>query len=239
MKEINDTYSTSLGGLESIDKIFDRHVLEQSNNLGMGQKLPYGPLSSLPGAVALISGNQTDLGVSMVGGVLNLNNGKGKGISIYRGTSESEYAQIKSAVNQIAPKFGLDPLLVMALIQQESTFEINQLTKNHSGGAFGLMQVNWDVLKDLNFEPMPPFNAKPPDNTGIFDVLKNIELGCTELSRYMKQYNNNIVLALACYNAGPGAVKKHHGVPPFSETQHYVQIIPSNYEKAKRGEIVF
>ena len=62
-----------------------------------------------------------------------------------------------------------------------------------------------------------------------YNPVQNIEGGVKHLSGLLKRYNGNVILALAAYNAGGGAVDKYHGVPPYKETQNYVKSILANY----------
>ena len=62
-----------------------------------------------------------------------------------------------------------------------------------------------------------------------YNPVQNIEGGVKYLSNLLKKYNGNVVLALAAYNAGSGAVDKYSGVPPYKETQNYVRSILANY----------
>ena len=62
-----------------------------------------------------------------------------------------------------------------------------------------------------------------------YNPVQNIEGGVKYLSNMLRKYNGNIVLALAAYNAGSGAVDKYSGVPPYKETQNYVRSILANY----------
>lgn len=122
-------------------------------------------------------------------------------------------SQILNVVNQIAEKHGVDEKLVQALIKQESGFNPNAKSK---AGAMGLMQLMPSTAKNLGVQD--PYN-----------VVQNVEGGVKYLKSMLNKYNGNVILALAAYNAGPGAVDKYDGVPPYKETQNYVRNILANY----------
>ena len=122
-------------------------------------------------------------------------------------------AQILNVVSQISKKHGVDEKLVRALIKQESGF--NPKAKSKSG-AMGLMQLMPSTAKNMG--------VKDPYNT-----VQNVEGGVKYLKSMLNKYNGNVILALAAYNAGPGAVDKYSGVPPYKETQNYVKNILANY----------
>lgn len=122
-------------------------------------------------------------------------------------------AQILNKVSEISRKYGVDEKLVNALIKQESGFNVNAKSKV---GAQGLMQLM-------------PATAKSMGVTDPMNPEQNIEGGVKYLRSMLDKYNGNIILALAAYNAGPGAVDKYTGVPPYKETQNYVRNILANY----------
>lgn len=122
-------------------------------------------------------------------------------------------SQIMDMVSKISQKHGVDEKLVKALIKQESGFNPDAKSK---AGAMGLMQLM-------------PSTAKGLGVTDAYNPVQNVDGGVRYLKSMLQKYNGNVILALAAYNAGPGAVDKYDGVPPYKETQNYVRNILANY----------
>lgn len=105
--------------------------------------------------------------------------------------------------------------LLQALIWQESRFTIGARSPV---GAFGLTQIMPGTAGDLGI--YPEYYDSP---------YIQVEGGARYLAQMLRMFDGNIIHALAAYNAGPGNVQNYGGVPPFQETQHYVQVIPEKY----------
>ena len=110
---------------------------------------------------------------------------------------------------------GVDPRFIHAVIQQESKYDPDALSPM---GARGLMQLM-------------PGTAKRFDCNNPKDQACNVEAGTKYLAWLLKRFNGDVKLALAGYNAGEGAVDKYQGVPPYPETQEYVNKIIASYGK--------
>lgn len=106
-----------------------------------------------------------------------------------------------------ARDYGVEEAVVRAIIHAESAFNPNALSRV---GAQGLMQLM-------------PATARRFGVDNAFDAAQNIRGGVQYLAWLLKRFNGNLTLAAAGYNAGEGAVDKYKGVPPYSETQRYVQ----------------
>lgn len=141
------------------------------------------------------------------------------------------YAEI---INRVAAAEGLDARLVAAVIKAESSFEPKAMSP---AGAAGLMQVIPGTWRQVNNERRICSGRHPGDCTleCFYSPELNIRIGVAYLAQLAKQYNGNYVLALAAYNAGPNAVERYGGVPPYAETQGYIKrIIGYWYEFAGR-----
>ena len=128
---------------------------------------------------------------------------------------------LDSIIDKYASKNGLDSDFVKALIKQESGFKSN--AKSHCG-AMGLMQLM-------------PATAMSLGVHNAFDPEQNVAGGTKYLKGLLDRFDGNKELALAAYNAGPGAVKKYGGIPPYSETQNYVKKVIGNYQSYKGGSL--
>jgi soluble lytic murein transglycosylase-like protein len=130
--------------------------------------------------------------------------------------SRQDSERLASLIEGTANMYGVDPYLVTALLSQESAFYQSAVSPV---GALGLGQLMPETAADLGVNP-----AKPEENLD----------GCV---RYLAQNLDTwahtadpVALALASYNAGPGAVEQYGGIPPYEETQHYVAVIKYRYD---------
>ncbi|MDP9114286.1 MAG: lytic transglycosylase domain-containing protein [Acidobacteriota bacterium] len=130
-------------------------------------------------------------------------------------------AHIQELVEKSARQHNIDPLLVQSVIQVESNYNHFAVSPK---GAEGLMQLM-------------PGTARMLGVSNSFDPAENIEAGVKYL-RYLQSLYQDDRLALAAYNAGPNAVAKYKGTPPFPETQDYVNQVGQRYQMAKHDEAV-
>ena len=124
-------------------------------------------------------------------------------------------------VTAAALKNNLDPALVMAVIQVESGFRPDAVS---SAGAVGLMQVMPSTAEELGL----------PD---VADPAVNLEAGCRYLASLLEMFGGDVELALAAYNAGPGAVRRWGTIPPYRETQNYVIKVAAAYAQLTGVEL--
>lgn len=116
-------------------------------------------------------------------------------------------------------KVDLSPNLVKSVIKQESGFDPNAKSPV---GAEGLMQLMPGTARDMGV-----FNSWNP--------YQNVKGGVKYLAQMLSRFDGNVQKALAAYNAGPEAVAKYKGIPPYSETKNYVSTIMKDYLKRENG----
>lgn len=128
-------------------------------------------------------------------------------------------------IKQAGAQFGVDPRLIGAVIGTESAGESAAISPKGAAGLMQLMpETGREVARRIGLEKFDPQNPE-----------HNIMVGTAYLGEQLKRYNGNVSLALAAYNAGPGAVDKYKGIPPFEETRAYVPKIMKDYQRLVNG----
>ena len=123
-------------------------------------------------------------------------------------------ASTAELVDNAARKYGLPPAFVRAVVAVESGYQANAVSPK---GAIGLMQLMPATARELGADPTNP--------------EQNVDAGTRYLRDLLLKYDNHAYHALAAYNAGPGAVDKYHGVPPYRETQAYILTVLRHWQK--------
>lgn len=139
--------------------------------------------------------------------------------------ASSDWSRIKlnlHAFSQLIEKSAqthtVDAALIRAVIHAESNFNHQARSKAGAEGLMQLMPATQKLLQVVN-----PYNAR-----------ENIDGGTRLLKQLLKKYGNNIKHAAAAYNAGEAAVKRYRGVPPYEETQNYVQRVAQLYSRYRQ-----
>ena len=122
-------------------------------------------------------------------------------------------------ITAAAKRHGLDPALLAGLVKQESGFNANARS---GAGAQGLTQLM-------------PATARGLGVTNALDPAQALEGGAKYLAQQLDAFDGDVARALAAYNAGPGAVQRFGGVPPYAETQNYVRAVQANAAAFRAG----
>ena len=130
-------------------------------------------------------------------------------------TQLSGNSDIEGLIAQVGQKYGVDSNLIRQVVLAESGFNPSAVSQ---AGAMGLMQLM-------------PGTAQSYGVTNPLDPAQNLDGGAHFLRDLLDRFQGNVPLALAAYNAGPGAVEKYQGIPPYQETQNYVQKIMNGIGK--------
>ncbi|KGI78651.1 hypothetical protein LF63_0104210 [Oleiagrimonas soli] len=123
------------------------------------------------------------------------------------------------AIRLAASRYDVDPALLRAIIHAESAFNPRALSNK---GAQGLMQLMPATASDMGVQD-------------AFDATQNIEGGARYLAQLLKTFNGDDRLAAAAYNAGPEAVQKYGGVPPYAETEVYVKRVTTLHQRYRQA----
>lgn len=132
-------------------------------------------------------------------------------------TTQLHREEFGTEINSAANQYALDPALVRAVIHAESGFNAHARSQK---GAIGLMQLMPDTARMLGVTK--PHNPE-----------SNILGGAQYLARLLARFKNDVTLATAAYNAGPEAVQRYAGIPPYAETQVYVQRVKLLHQRYK------
>jgi soluble lytic murein transglycosylase-like protein len=125
-------------------------------------------------------------------------------------------AYLSALIADASKQHGVDPRLVTAIAARESAYNPAAVSAVGAGGVMQLM----------------PATARYIGVNNVFDARENVFGGVHYLRTLLDTFHGDLDLTLAAYNAGPGAVQRYNGVPPYRETREYVRVIRANYEAA-------
>ncbi len=218
--------------LPDVSAILNRKIAEIQSRLPIKIKTSTNKVSfseelNKATASAAVSGESAApvIDPSLLTGNIKNNNSKTK-YPLVSGSYESVYPRlsqleiqelmprINAAIETYSKAYGLDPKLIRAVIKEESGFQPFALS---TSGAMGLMQLM-------------PGTAAGLGVTDAYNIEQNILGGTQYLYYQLKDFDGDLSLALAAYNAGPNAVKQYGGIPPYEQTQRYVKKVLSTYQ---------
>ncbi len=134
------------------------------------------------------------------------------------GWAGNDMIRFSEEIGEAARAHNVNPALIAAVIHAESGFKIK--ARSHVG-AQGLMQIM-------------PSTARYLGCRNAWDPAQNIYDGSNYLRELLNRFNGNLRLAVAAYNAGPGAVSKYKGIPPYRETRNYVKKVLNHYSRYQK-----
>jgi len=133
--------------------------------------------------------------------------------------SKLDSNQFDPIISEASKKYGIEAPLIKAVIKAESDFDPNAISHKGARGLMQIMPMNYRLL-----------NVENP-----FDPNQSIEGGARYLRDMLDRYKGSVNLSLAAYNAGPGAVDRHGGVPPYPETTEYIERVMRYYQRYKNS----
>lgn len=123
----------------------------------------------------------------------------------------------RGIVDAVARRYDVPPAFLHSVVKAESGYRADAVSPK---GAIGLMQLMPSTARELKADPRDPH--------------QNVEAGMQYLADLLRKYDYRSDLALAAYNAGPGAVDRYKGVPPYQETQTYVERVLRNFQRLSK-----
>jgi soluble lytic murein transglycosylase-like protein len=223
LAEINSRLSSSVSGLTTNDT--------SSSDIPFEKYLSEASLLGLDGSLSALTGDSTSalsstldltdllgkLGSDKSSNVIRARNALSNSTAYIPSDSTELMNLINSGIDSAAEKYGVDKDLIRAIMKQESSFNPSAISTSGAQGLMQLMPGTADALSVRN----------------PFDILQNINGGVQYLKDQVTTFKGDVSLALAAYNAGPNSVKKYGGIPPYAETQNYVQNVNEYYNQYK------